>query len=278
MGTGLIALGLDLEREPPEAWNLSRPDAVKGLHRRFLEAGADVVQTNTFGGSRPRLELGGLGDALVSVNRQAVVLARRAGARRVAASLGPTGLDPFAEGAAARIEAAYREQVAVLCAAGVDALHFETLCHPVEVAAGVAAARAVAEAMEVIVSATCSLGDLGFQTPYGVPLARMAQAGIDAGADALGLNCSLEARKLLGAVRALRELTDLPLLVQPQGGEPSPRLSTDRKGERPGDTPERFAGDAARLVEEGADAIGGCCGATPEHIAALRARLARAVR
>ena len=269
MGTGLIALGLDLGREPPEAWNLSHPDAVADLCARFLAAGAEVVQTNTFGGSRPRLEASGLGGALEAVNREAVALCRRAGAGRVAASLGPTGLDPFAGGAAAAMAAAYREQIAVLLAAGVDALHFETMCHPVEAAAGVAAARAVAPSLEVIVSFTCSLGDLGFQTPHGVPLSRMAAACLEAGADALGLNCSLEARKLVGAVRALRGLTDLPLLIQPQGGEPS----IDCKGERKGDTPERFARDAARLGEEGADAVGGCCGATPEHIAALRARL-----
>src|SRR5437773_1725138 len=92
IGTELIARGLDLGREPPEAWSLRRPDAVRALHRAYLDAGAEVIQTNTFGGSRPRLRAGGLAGEVAAVNRAAVALAREAGAKVVLASLGPTGL------------------------------------------------------------------------------------------------------------------------------------------------------------------------------------------
>lgn len=269
IGTELIALGLDLGHEPPEAWNLSWPQRVAGLAARYVAAGAEVVQTNTFGASRPRLLVAGLAGEIGRIHRMAVSLARQAGARFVVASLGPTGLDPVQGGAASALHAAYAEQVGLLSAAGVDGLHFETLLHPAEALAAIAAAREIAPGLPVIASTTCALGDHGFQTPLGVPLGRMAAACEEAGADALGLNCSLEARKLLGAVRALREQTELPIVVQPQGGEPS----VGCKGDRRGDTPERFAEGALRLVEAGADAIGGCCGAGPEYIAALARRL-----
>jgi methionine synthase I (cobalamin-dependent) len=121
----------------------------------------------------------------------------------------------------------------------------------------------------VLISITVALGDHGFQTPLGVPLATVVKALDAAAPDALGLNCSLEARKLVGAVRALRELTSLPLLVQPQASEPS----VGCKGELRGDDPPRFARDVLKLAEEGVDAVGGCCGATPAHIAALRRAL-----
>lgn len=272
LGSELVAARLDLDREPPEAWTLSHPERLLALHARYLAAGAEVVQTNTFGASRPRLERYGLDGELRALNRRAVELAREAGAVRVVASLGPTGIDPYSKEDARAIEAAYAEQVAALVEAEPDGLHFETQYHPVEARAGLRAARRVAPWLPVLVSATYAPGDQGFQTPLGVPLARMTDALLDEEAgppDALGVNCSLEARKLLGVLRALRERTELPLLVQPQGGEPS----VGCKGERRGDTPERFAHDALRFVDEGADGVGGCCGAGPAYISALRAAL-----
>ena len=270
IGSELIALGLDLSVEPPEAWSLSRPDVVQALHQRYLAAGAEVIQTNTFGASRPRLVTARLDAQLDRLNRAAVALARASGARLVVASLGPTGIDPFGGEAAVLIEAAYAEQITALAAAGVDGLHAETMCHPIEAVAFLGAAHAVAPRLPTIVSTTVALGDFGFQTPWAIPLARMAAACEEAGAGALGINCSLEARKLLGAVRALREQTELPILVQPQGGEPA----IGCRGESKGDTPERFAAGCLKLIEAGADAVGGCCGAGPDYLAVL----ARAIR
>ena len=277
VGTELIALGLDLRVEPTEAWTLSRPEALAALHRRYVEAGAQVVQTNTFGANRPRLTAGKrpeLAAQMGRLNHEAVRLARASGARAVAGSLGPTGIDPFAAGAAARIQAAYEEQVEHLVAAGVDALHVETMYHPVEARAAVAAARRLGAGVPLVVSSTVALGDHGFQTPLGVPLRTMAEAVLDAGPDAVGLNCSLEARKLLGALRVLRDLTDLPILVRPQGGQPA----IGCRGDSRGDDPERFARDSLKLLDEGADLVGGCCGAGPDHIAALAKILLRAPR
>jgi methionine synthase I (cobalamin-dependent) len=243
---------------------------VRDLHARYLAAGAEVIQTNTFGASRPRLALTGLDAQLVRLNSVAVELARAAGARIVVASLGPTGLDPCAPEAAAEIERAYADQVAALADAGVDGLHFETQYHGVEARAAIRAARRVAPSLPLIVSFTVALGDHGYQTPLGVTLADMADAILDAEPDAVGLNCSLEARKMLGPLRALRARTELPILVQPQAGQPS----VGCRGDHRGDSPERFARDALALVFAGADAVGGCCGASPAHIAALATALA----
>ena len=269
IGTELIARGLELGREPPEAWSLRRPDEVRALHARYVEAGAEVLQTNTFGASRPRLAASGLERELFAVNLAGVTLAREAGAQVVVASLGPTGIDPNRETARA-IEDAYAEQVAALAEAHADGLHFETMYHPVEAVAAIAAARRAAPHLPVIVSFTCALGDIGYQTPLGVTLLQMVDAIAGAGPDAIGINCSLEARRMLGPLRALRERTDLPILVRPQAGAPS----VGCKGDFKGDTPERFARDAQKLVLDGADAVGGCCGAGPLYIAALAHALA----
>ena len=249
------------------AWNLRRGDEVRALHAGFAQAGAEVVQTNTFGGSRARLARWGLDGEIRAILFAAVEHARAAGAPFVVASVGPTGIDPFSIGAAARMRGAFEEQIGLLAEAGVDGVHLETMYHPIEARAGIAASRAVAPSLPVIVSATYALGDLGFQTPYGVALPEMTAAILDGGPDAVGLNCSLEARKMLGALRALREIADVPILVKPQAGAPT----VGCRGEYRGDDPDRLRRDGLKLVDEGADAIGGCCGATAEHIAALAA-------
>jgi methionine synthase I (cobalamin-dependent) len=285
MGTELIARGLDLSREAPETWVLERPAVIREIHAAYVAAGAGILQTCTFGATRPRLEHVGLGEEVAAVNREAVGLARaEAAGRPVLASLGPTGIDPFSPGAAAAMAAAYRQQIAALAEAGVDGLHFETLCHPLEATQAAAAARQVAPRLPIILSATYALGDHGFQTPLGVPLQAMTQALLAAAPDALGVNCSLEARKMLGLVRQLRELVDraqaetqaraLALVVQPQGGPPE----LDCRAPRRGPEVEEFVRGLRAILDRGdlgVAMVGGCCGAGPAHIAALAAALRR---
>jgi len=143
--------------------------------------------------------------------------------------------------------------------------------HPVEAQAGVRAAGRAAPRLPVIVSSTYALGDQGFQTPLGIPAERMHAAALEAGPDAVGVNCSLEGRKMLGLVERLRAQTDLPLVVQPQGGPAEIDCRAPRRD--PAAQVAEFVRGALALVDAGADAIGGCCGATPEHIAALAAAL-----
>ena len=269
IGTELIARGLDLTREPPEAWVLRRPEVLAALHNAYVEAGAAVLQTNTFGGTRPRLAKYQLDGELIAVNREAVALARAAArGRPVYASVGPTGIDAFSSGARDAMRAAYEEQLAAL--EGVDGVSIETMLHPVEAQAALAAARTVLPRARVIVSATYALGDRGYQTPLGVPLDEMVRAIDGAGPDAIGVNCSLEARKMLAVVRRVRELTALPVVARPQGGP----AEVECRGPRRPVRVEDFVSGALALVDLGVAAIGGCCGATPEHIRALAVALA----
>lgn len=283
VGTELIARGLDLEREAPESWLVddARAAVVAALHAEYARAGADVLQTNTFGGTRPRLARRGLDASLAEINLRAAALARQAAdaarAQRtrpgpiVVASLGPTGIDPFARDAGRAIAAAYAEQIPHLVAGGCQALHFETMYHPVEAIAAVETARQVAPALPVIVSATYAHGDQGLQTPLGVPLDVMQRAIESAAPDAVGVNCSLEARKMLGVLRRLRELTDLAILVQPQGAPVDPDCRAPRRDAAT--LVADFVRGCLALLDAGADMLGGCCGATPAHIAALAAAL-----
>ena len=165
MGTELIARGLELTVESPERWVLTRPEVVRAVHAEYAAAGAQVLQTNTFGGSRPRLVRHGLDGELARIHRDALALARAGGpGLPVYASLGPTGIDPYAAGSAEAMRAAYEEQIAALVGpGGADGLHFETMLHPLEAVAGVRAARSVAPRVRVIVSSTYALGDHGFQ-------------------------------------------------------------------------------------------------------------------
>lgn len=292
VGTALIARGLDLGREPPEAWLLRRPDEVIAVHSEFAQAGAEVLQTCSFGLVRllaePSSELSALGPEaeLAALIKQSVRLANQA-ARcpaspnptqptavalpTVIGCLGPTGRTGFDEG---RLEAAYGAAAHAFHSAGVTVLHLETCLDPGELRLALRGIRRAAPELELLVSLTLSMGQSGPETPLGVPLGRMLRE-LDHHPQPLamvGINCSQPARRLHAAVAALYSWTSgrLPILVQPQVGEPAPDC---RHPARP-ESPERFARDLLRLRDEGASALGGCCGARGEHIRALRQALA----
>lgn len=283
LGTALIARGLDLTREPPEAWLLARPDEVVSVHAEFAAAGVDVLQTNTFG--LVRLRHGGWPAALGPMPPPATLLAealRRAEAgaaeveRRAAAlpylitSLGPAarpGQDP------GQLAPTYAELAAASEALGATALHLETQLEPTELRAALAAIAEAAPELPVLVSFTLSVGQFGLETPLGIPLGRMLHE-LDRAAVSLvavGVNCSQPARRLHSAVSALRQWAGpLPLLVQPQVGQPAP----DCKRPPVPETPERFARELTQLLDDGATALGGCCGARGSHLQAAREAIA----
>lgn len=290
VGTALIARGLDLGREPPEAWLLRRPDEVLAVHCEFAEAGAEVLQTCSFGLVRllaePSRELSDLGPEaeLGALVQQSVRLANQAAQHRapreptsssatptVIGCLGPTGRTGIDEG---RLEAAYGAAAHAFHAAGVAALHLETCLDPGELQLALRGIRRAAPELALMVSLTLSMGQSGPETPLGVPLARMLRE-LDHHPLPLamvGINCSQPARRLHAAVAALYGWTAgrLPILVQPQVGDPAPDC---RHPARP-ESPERFARDLLRLRDEGASALGGCCGAGGQHIRALCQALA----
>lgn len=268
MGTSLLARGLDLQQMPPEAWLRDRPDDVRAVHAAFADAGADVLQTNSFGLLRLARAGTSPGDP-ADLAARSVRLAAGLGPL-VVASLGPSG----PPGADPGWLADHVERLAHAFAdAGAHALHLETCCDPTELSALLrGAARGP---LPLCVSMTVSLGQTGLETPLGVPLARMLRT-VEESADlpaVIGVNCSLPARRQRRSVAELREWVDrlrVPqpprVLVQPQIDEPAP----DCKRPPIPETPARFAADLWTLHQDGADLLGGCCGCRPDHIAAAR--------
>jgi 5-methyltetrahydrofolate--homocysteine methyltransferase len=283
LGTALVARGLDLSSEPPEAWLLSRPDEVRAVHAEFAAAGADVLQTDSFG--LVRLRHGGwpaalqpmppletlLAESLALAAQGAAAAGDRAALPYLVVSLGPAAnptLDP------ARLTATYAQLAAAADSLGATALHLETQLEPTELRAALGGLGEAAPELPVLVSFTLSVGQFGLETPLGVPLGRMLKELERAplAPVAVGVNCSQPARRLRSAVAALREWAGpaLPVLCQPQVGQPAP----DCKRPPTPETPERFARELTQLLDDGATALGGCCGARGPHLVAAREAIA----
>jgi methionine synthase I (cobalamin-dependent) len=273
MGTELIARGLVVRRDCPEAWNVERPDEVAAIHRAYAQAGARAVQTNTFGATRPRLARFGREGQTRELCLAAVALAKASAPGCVTiGSLGPSGetLPLGNPGDLRWLEAAYAEAAAALAEGGAQVVHLETMFHPAELAAAVRGAREGAPGLPVWASMTLMAGVTGLETPHGVPIQNMVRAVETSEPDAVGVNCTLDAERMYNAVAALRSALPLPVVARPQA-----KISEKCASGRSSETPEAFAGYAVALFDAGAAAVGGCCGVGPAGIAALAAALAR---
>lgn len=274
-GTELQAMGL-APGAAGEGWNLSAPEKVRLVHQRYLDAGADLLTTNTFGGTPLALAARGLGESAAELNRAGARLAREAAGERafVLGDLGPCGglLEPWGDVAVARASDSFRLQAAALLEGGADALLVETMSDPAEAALAVRAARE-AGARLLIATFAFQRGPDGFRTMMGADVAGAVGSALEAGADVVGANCGT-ALSLDDYLRLTAELCavagNAPVLVQPNAG--SPALQGGRVVYPTG--PEAFAAAAPRLAAAGARMVGGCCGAGPAHIAAVKAALA----
>ena len=276
MGTQLFAVGLSAG-DPPEAWNVHHAEEVRAIHRAYLQAGADLVITNSFGGTRFRLALHGFEDQVVELNEAAARVARveadaeaeRTGrAVLVAGSMGPTGelLEPMGNMSAAECEAAFAEQAEGLAAGGADVLWIETMSDLDEVEAAVRGARS---ACDLGVSATMSFDTAG-RTMMGVTGAEMAERLGGLGLAAMGANCGNNIPDTEAAVTAMAAATATPAISKPNAGVPvwsGDALVYDG-------TPEVLAAHAHRARTAGVAVIGSCCGSTPAHTAKIAAVLA----
>lgn len=273
MGTQLMLAGLE-QGACGEAWNLTNADRVLAIQRRYAEAGADCVLTNTFGGSRIMLNRHGSADRVVDINRAAVDIARRAFADRegyVIGDIGPFGglMEPYGEFTEAEVREAFREQAQALVDAGADAIIVETQTSLEELLLGLTAAREA--------GAPCVIGSMAydvtldgstFRTMMGVDPERAAEFMQQHGADIVALNCGtgMDMVRARDAVQRYRSVTDLPLMVQPNAGQPklvNMKVVYD-------ETPEQMVAGVSPLLEAGANIIGACCGSTPDHIRAFR--------
>lgn len=269
-GTMLMSRGLEPGRAP-ENVTLARPELIAEIAAAYLDAGADLLTTNTFGGSPLRLRACGLEERVDEVNRRAAEILRRvAGGRAlVAGSVGPCGhlLAPLGSADPGEVERGFRRQVAALAAGGADLVSVETMTDLLEARLAVRAARAAAPGLPVAASMTFDETPRGFFTVMGVSPAEAAAGLEDAGADVIGSNCGHGVGEMAGIVAALRGASRLPLLIQANAGLP---VARGAEVVYP-DDPETFAAGCERLLELGVSVIGGCCGTTPDHIRAVRA-------
>jgi methionine synthase I (cobalamin-dependent) len=271
MGTTLIANGLQAG-ESPEGWILTRPDIILGVHQAYAQSGADVLQTNTLGGTRMKLAATGLADRIEEVNSRAVHLARQACPEScyLAGDIGPTGqfLPPVGTRTAEELLESFREQAQILADAGVDLFIIETFYDLAEILLAVRAARSVSD-RPVVATLSFERKPKGFFTMMGNTVPDCAQKLAQAGANVVGSNCGLGSADMIDLAVLWRQATDLPVLIQPNAGKPQVTGGQMTYGQKP----ESFAEDVVRIVKGGINAVGGCCGTTPEFIRRIRQRL-----
>jgi homocysteine S-methyltransferase len=269
MGTVLHTRGEGFE-ECFDALNLTKPGLVAEIHREYIEAGSQVIQTNTFGANRYKLQRHGLEAEVERINTQAVELARRVVWATfkpvlIAGDVGPLGvrLAPFGRVKPEQARAAFTEQIGALAKAGADLLIIETMTDLMEVNEAIQAAREVAKDLPVIASMTFTRDD---RTLLGDNPTRVAKYLRDAGADVIGVNCSGGPHQILRVLKQMKAaVPDAHFSVMPNAGWPeqvSGRIMYPA-------VPEYFSEYALSFWEAGADVVGGCCGTTPEHISVM---------
>jgi homocysteine S-methyltransferase len=265
MGTMLYGRGVFINR-CFESLTLSDPDLVRDVHRQYLKAGADVIETNTFGANRMKLRAFGLGNRVAELNEAAARLAREVrdamngGAAYVAGAIGPLGVrvEPWGRTGVDEAEAMFREQAAALLAGGVDLFILETFRDLNEIGAAIAAVRAVSDLPIVAQMTTEEDGN----SLDGIPPEQFAPALVARGADVVGLNCSVGPAPMLETLERIAEVVTVPLAAQPNAGKPR-----DIEGRNLYlCSPDYMASYARRFVPLGVRLVGGCCGTTPDHI------------
>ncbi|HEX8983891.1 MAG TPA: bifunctional homocysteine S-methyltransferase/methylenetetrahydrofolate reductase [Bryobacteraceae bacterium] len=268
MGTMLYARGVFINKCYDEL-NLSAPSMVREIHEEYVKAGAEILETNTFGASRMRLAGYGFADRLREINRAGVRIAREAAQEQafVAGAVGPLGvrIEPLGPTSFAEARAVFREQMEALVEAGVDLLLLETFSDIDELREAVAAAREAA-GPDMVVIAHATIDDFG-NMPDGTATAAFTRLLDSWPVDAFGLNCSVGPKVTLETIEKMVNYTSKPLSAMPNAGNPA--TVEGRKIYL--SSPEYMAQYARRFIWAGAKVIGGCCGTTPEHIRLIRA-------
>jgi methionine synthase / methylenetetrahydrofolate reductase(NADPH) len=265
MGTMLYSRGVFINQCYDEL-NLRQPDLVRSVHEAYIEAGAQAIETNTFGANRMKLNAYGLSGQVREINRAAATLAREAAGDvvLVAGAVGPLGVrvEPYGPTALTEARVAFAEQLTGLRDGGVDVFILETFADVSEIEQAVLAAREVDPQIPVIAQMTIGAEA---RTPYGVEVEDVARSLEAFGADIIGLNCSLGPQGILEGIERMAAVTRKKLSAQPNAG--MPREVGGRSMYMA--SPEYMATYARHLVQARARVIGGCCGTTPEHISAI---------
>lgn len=270
MGTLLYAKGIFINRSYDEL-NLSQPDLIRGVHHDYLQAGAEIIETNTFGANVFRLSRHSLADKVADMNRAGARLAREAAKSFdvwVAGSVGPLGtrIEPLGKTSFQEARDAFRQQIEALVEGGVDLLILETFGYLEEIHQAMLAARDVRPALPIVAQVTIDEDgnclDGSDPETFGPKLAEW-------GADVIGCNCSVGPVAMLDAIERVRAVTSLPLSAQPNAGIPR---SVDGRNIYLC-SPEYMASYARKFVAAGVRVVGGCCGTTPDHIRTMKSAL-----
>ena len=269
MGTMLFQRGLQ-PGQCPESLNLTHPAVLEEIASLYLQAGADIVQTNTFGGSPLKLANYRLEMQTAQVNRNAVSCARNAVGDRayVSGSCGPCGemLQPYGTVDEATMSRGFGEQVSALIDAGVDLVCVETMTDLREATLAVKAVKSTSPLTPVMATMTFDRIPRGYYTIMGVSIEQAVAGLTEAGADVIGSNCGHGVDAMIDIARQIRAVSDKPIVIQSNAGLPAQQGDEIVYPE----SPDFFAEKTAELMEAGVSIIGGCCGTTPEHIRAIR--------
>jgi 5-methyltetrahydrofolate--homocysteine methyltransferase len=269
LGTMLMQRGLK-HGDPPEAFNLSKPQVLEEIASLYLDAGAEIVTTNTFGASPLRLQQFFLDKETETINRNAVEAVRRAVQDRayVSGSVGPSAriLKPLGDTEPEEVFSSFQRQIRALLAAGIDLVCIETMMDAAEAVLAIKAARSLDPKVPVMATMTFSKTPRGFLTLMGTSLENASAELEKAGADIVGSNCGDGMGKMVEIARELRKHARVPVAIQGNAGLPV----TEGTSLVYPETPEFVAEKAAEILQMGVQIIGGCCGTRPEHIKAIR--------
>lgn len=255
--------------ECPEEWNITHPDEVFDIAKSYIEAGADMIETNSFGGTKFKVEKYGLGDKVFELNKAAAEISRKAaGDKFVLGSVGPTGkILMMGDVTEEELYEAFKEQVKGLEAGGVDAIMIETMTDLDEARLAIQAAKENTNC-EVFCTMTFEKTVQGeFRSMMGIGPTDMVNTLIDAGAELIGANCGNGIADMIGIVEEIRKAnSEIPILVHANAGMP---IYKDGDTVFP-ESPDEMSVLVPKIIAAGANIIGGCCGTTPAHICRVR--------
>ena len=269
MGTMLFQRGLK-PGECPELFNLTHPEIPEEIASMYFQAGADIVHTNTFGGSRLKLSNYQLEAKTKEINRKAVEAVKKAVDKKayISASCGPSGemLKPYGNVEKETVYNSFLEQISALIESGVDLICIETMTDLQEAVLAIKAAKSVSPLIPVMATMTFDKIPKGYYTIMGISIEKAVEGLTDSGADIIGSNCGHGIDNMIEIAKHIKKISDKPIMIQSNAGLPENKGSELVYPE----SPSYFAEKTVELIEAGVSIIGGCCGTTPEHISAIR--------